>query len=99
MTEEIDRLEEKLAFQEDAPKPQAQARSGVLVPAAAVRRTEGRNVLFVLNEGRVERRAVPVSEFNGTTILVESGLAPGERVVVDPPAGLVDGDAVREKNQ
>ena len=89
----------KVAFQEDAPKPQAQARSGVLVPAAAVRRTEGRNVLFVLNEGRVERRAVPVSEFNGTTILVESGLAPGERVVVDPPAGLVDGDAAREKNQ
>ena len=89
----------KVAFQEDAPTEQMQQRRGVLVPAAAVRNVDGRNVLFVARDGRVERRVVPASEFNNATKLVESGLAPGERVVVDPPPGLVDGEAVREKKE
>jgi RND family efflux transporter MFP subunit len=89
----------KVAFQEDAPPQQARERTGVLVPAAAVRSANGRNVLFVVRDGRAERRALPVSEFNNATILVESGLAAGERVVVDSSMDLVDGAAVREKNE
>lgn len=89
----------KVAFQEDTQPNKERERTGVLVPGAAVRDNEGRSVLFVVREGRVERRAVPVAEFNNDTILVESGLSAGERVVVDPPVDLLDGDAVREKSQ
>mgnify|MGYP000438131819 CR=1 FL=1 len=72
--------------------------AGVLVPAAAVRRSGERDVVFVVTEGRVERRAVAQTGFGDKTVRVTGGLSAGETVVLDPPADLEDGDAVKEKN-
>ena len=86
----------KVAFQEsgEAPGPG----SGVLVPAAAVRRSEGRDVVWVVDNGQVERRAVSVGEKRGADVLLASGLVAGEAVVVEGPDDLADGSLVKEKN-
>jgi RND family efflux transporter MFP subunit len=63
----------------------------VLVPPAAVR--DGR--VFVVRQQVVERRTVELGIEGPRAVEVRHGLARGEAVVLDPPAGLVDGQAVR----
>ena len=71
------------------------AAGALLLPESAVRREAGRDVVFVVEGDRVERRAVALGAASGGRIEVRSGLAPGERVVVDPPPELADGTPVR----
>jgi RND family efflux transporter MFP subunit len=65
------------------------------VPKAAVRTLDGRTVVFVANGDRVERRAVSVGDENAGQVDVLSGLRAGERVVLDAPATMKDGDKVK----
>lgn len=65
--------------------------AAVLVPGSAVR--EGR--VFVLRDGTVQARAVRLGVQGPRQTEIREGLAVGERVVLDPPAGLADGQAVR----
>jgi multidrug efflux pump subunit AcrA (membrane-fusion protein) len=51
--------------------------------------------VFVHAGERVERRAVTVGQTVGADREILAGLRHGERVVVAPPPGLEDGDAVR----
>jgi multidrug efflux pump subunit AcrA (membrane-fusion protein) len=67
----------------------------VVVPKAAVRSADGHSIVFVLKDDRVERRAVSVGLENGDQVELVSGVSAGERVVVDGPATLKDGDKVR----
>jgi RND family efflux transporter MFP subunit len=79
------------------PKPAGAAppaASGVLVPAEAVRSDEGGPAIFVYADGRVERRSVTLGPDGAGLRRVLSGLRDGERVVLTPPATLVDGQAV-----
>jgi RND family efflux transporter MFP subunit len=69
--------------------------TGVLVPPETVRAEGGGSVAFVYVDGRVERRAVTLGAGVGGQRRVVSGLREGERVVLAPPAGLRDGQAVR----
>lgn len=71
------------------------APAGVLVPAAALREGNGEMHVFVLNQDRVARRPVRVGSSRANARQVLEGLRGGERVVLDPPAGLADGDRVR----
>jgi HlyD family secretion protein len=88
----------KVAFQEAETEPaDKSAADGISVPAAAIRRGQGRDYVLVVRDGRVERRAVALGgERNGGRV-VTSGLAPGEAVVVEGPPDLADGAEVREK--
>jgi multidrug efflux pump subunit AcrA (membrane-fusion protein) len=56
-------------------------------------------VVFVLRDDRVERRAVAAGATTGDAVEVLSGLRPGDRVVLDPPADLADGERVRPRPQ
>jgi RND family efflux transporter MFP subunit len=87
----------KVSFLRDEPTgPQAsQTSSRVLVPKAAVRTADGRKIVFVLKQDRVERRAVSVGLEQGDQVEVLSGVTVGERVVVDGPQTLKDGDKVK----
>jgi HlyD family secretion protein len=86
----------KVSFLKDAPAPgQALAAPRVVVPKAAVRSADGHAIVFVLKDDRVERRAVSVGLENGDQVELVSGVSAGERVVVDGPATLKDGDKVR----
>jgi RND family efflux transporter MFP subunit len=67
----------------------------LLVPRAAVRAEGEGGVVFVVRGDRVERRAVSLGGAAGDRVEVASGLRAGERVVIEPPEGLADGDRVR----
>jgi RND family efflux transporter MFP subunit len=64
----------------------------VLVPPCAVR--DGREV-FVVEKEVAHRRAVEVAVQGPRATEIRRGLAAGEAVVLDPPAALQDGQAVR----
>ena len=63
----------------------------VLIPGSALR--EGH--VFTVEDGRVRRRAVVAGVQGPTVTEIRSGLAAGAVVVLSPPAGLADGQAVR----
>jgi RND family efflux transporter MFP subunit len=86
----------KVAFHETGGGTNTANRT-VMVPKTAVQSQEGRDVVFVVQNGRAERRAVTVSSTGGDEAVIGAGIAAGERVVVDSPAGLSDGAAVKEK--
>jgi RND family efflux transporter MFP subunit len=68
----------------------------VLVSKRAVRRQDGRDVVWVVNHGRIERRAVTLGNAKADDVVVLAGLAAGEKVVVEGPENLKAGDRVRE---
>jgi hypothetical protein len=58
---------------------------------------DGKDVVFVYDDGVVERRAVSVSERRNEQATVTAGLTGGERVVIDPSESLSDGARVKER--
>lgn len=68
----------------------------LLVPESAVFRRGGLMGVFVVEEGRARLRWVATGETSGGMTEIRSGVAGGERVVLEP-AGLTDGAAVVEK--
>ena len=66
----------------------------VLIPKDAVRKDDGRDVVFVLTGDKVERRAVTLSVSEGEDAIVTAGIEGGESVVVKGPPDLEDGDQV-----
>jgi RND family efflux transporter MFP subunit len=86
----------KVAFLETNGAPTA-AVGAVLVPKNALQNQDGHDVVFAVQNGRVERRAVTVSDTQGDDAVLSAGLTAGEKVIVNPPAGLKDGAAVKEK--
>jgi phage gp45-like len=68
----------------------------VLVPKAAIRQQDGRDVVLVVQGGRAERRAVTVASTSANETEINAGLAAGERVVVEGPSDLTDGTIVKE---
>jgi RND family efflux transporter MFP subunit len=79
----------------EAPDAPAQAR--LLAPKNALRASGDVSVVFVVHGDRVERRAVKVGLDDGGQVEITSGLSPGDKVVVDPPATLADGTRVKER--
>lgn len=65
------------------------------VPKAAVKTVDGRTIVFVVRDERVERRAVRAGPSGDDTVELLSGVSAGERVVVDAPSTLKDGDRIR----
>ena len=88
----------KVAFLGAPTEQPATGRAAVVVPRAAVRRVGDKDVVFVVKEGTVERRAIGLSAARGDEAVVLSGLAAGERVVIEGPADLKDGDKVAVKD-
>ena len=68
----------------------------VTVPKSAVRKDDGKDVVWVVQTGRLERRAVSVGSTKGNEVTVAAGLSAGEKVVTEGPAKLVGGSRVRE---
>lgn len=83
-----------VAFLEDEPRAPRAAATQLSIPADAARSLDGRDVIFVVRGDRVERRTVRLGAAVGSQVGVVSGLAAGERIVIDGPADLADGDRV-----
>ena len=78
--------------------PESGTASGaVVVSKAAVRQDGGRAVVFVVRDGRAERRTLTTSGTLDQEVTITTGVAAGERVVVEGPTTLADGTRVREK--
>ncbi|MCA9286531.1 MAG: efflux RND transporter periplasmic adaptor subunit [Phycisphaerales bacterium] len=85
----------KVAFR-SAEEPETGQAPTILLPAAAVSSRDGRDVVWVLRDGKVERRAVTIGERRNDQATILAGLNGGERVVVDAPPTLTDGASVKE---
>jgi HlyD family secretion protein len=87
----------KVAFLGPEP-PADQARiPRAVVPRAAIREEGGSQVVYVLREGRAERRVVRLGQASGNEQEVIGGLADGDKVVVKGLDGLKDGQRVQQK--
>jgi RND family efflux transporter MFP subunit len=84
----------KVAFRDNGGAP---ASHMVLVPKNSVLNRDGHDVVFIVRSGRAERRAVTVSDTQNDDSALSAGVTAGEKVVVDAPADLKDGMAVKEK--
>jgi HlyD family secretion protein len=88
-----------VAFLSDARPERANGGGGppakpvVMIPAAAVH--EG--AVFVVLDGRAVRRPVKTGATSGSSVRIEDGLIGGEDLIPNPPAGLKDGDKIRQK--
>jgi len=69
--------------------------AGVLVPASAIRMQGDSETLFVLNGGRAQLRTLKLGQAYSDLRQVLDGVRSGERVILEPPAGLQDGDTVQ----
>lgn len=70
----------------------------VAVPNAALTVRDGRNGVFVIENGVARFRPVETGLATATEVAILSGLEPGEMIVAGPPGALrtlADGDAVR----
>ncbi len=84
----------KVAFLSE-PKADQGSKPMVTVHPSAIVTREDRKVAFRLREDRVERVPVEVGGSIGSLIEVKKGLAPGDRVVLNPAEGLAPGDRVQ----
>jgi hypothetical protein len=83
----------KVAFLsgEHSPTPSAPR---IMVPDQATVSRDGRRVVFVLRQDRAVQTAIEAgASANGLTE-VRTGIAPGDRVILNPPDDLQDGARV-----
>ena len=70
--------------------PQAVA----FIPKSAVRSDSSSSFVFLVRDGKVQRRAVSLGVDRGTDIAVLAGVSPGDTLVVKGPESLHDGERV-----
>lgn len=90
----------KVAFLEEE-KPAANAKGKekapqavAYIPKTAVRSDSSASFVYLLRDGKVERRAVSLGMDRGTDVAVLAGVTPGDSLVVKGPENLRDGDKV-----
>lgn len=88
----------KVRFLDDRPA-QSAATAGprIRVPSSAVQRVGGESYVWIVNGGRVERRAITVGAENDGQAEVLAGVRGGEELVSPVVEGLEDGAKVRLK--
>ena len=86
----------KVAFHETATN--AAISRAVLVPKSSVHNEDGLDIVFVVQNGKAERRAVTLADTQGDDAVLSAGVTSGEKIVINSPVGLVDGVAVKETN-
>jgi RND family efflux transporter MFP subunit len=90
----------KVAFlEEDKPAPKEKGKDKgpqpvAYIPKSAVRSDSAASFVFLVREGKVERRAVSLGLDRGTEVAVLAGVSPGDSLVVKGPESLHDGDKV-----
>ncbi|MGE5235426.1 MAG: efflux RND transporter periplasmic adaptor subunit [Acidobacteriota bacterium] len=87
----------KVAFLAE-PEPEGRgATPRAIIPRVAVRDDGGRPCVFLVVDGRLERRVVTLGNDRGTDVEVLGGVDDGDRVVVAGPSELRDGERVKVK--
>lgn len=84
----------KVAFLSE-PRADQGGKPMITVQPGAIVTRKDRKVAFRLREDRVEMVPVEVGDAIGGQVEVKGGLAPGDRVVLNPPENLAAGDRVQ----
>jgi HlyD family secretion protein len=86
----------KVAF--EGPDEKVETKKGpevkAFIPKTAVHSDSGASYVFLVKDGKLERRAVTLGLDRGTDIAVMAGILPGDPLVVKGPENLKDGDKV-----
>jgi len=90
----------KVAFLENekpAPKDKGKDKGPqpvAFIPKGAVRSDSNASFVFLVRDGKVERRAVSLGMDRGTDVAILAGVTPGDSLVVKGPESLHDGDKI-----
>jgi RND family efflux transporter MFP subunit len=90
----------KVTFLSDEPVKKVDANAPViaaLLPTDALHDENGKKIVFLVKNDKLERRAVAVGSTQGTQTEILSGIVAGDAVVVKGPANMQDGLAVQIK--
>ena len=68
------------------------------VPSAAIVTRNGSKIVFVAKQGKVIARTIETGQTYGGVVEVRSGVEMGDAVVLTPPEGMADGDAIKLKS-
>ena len=88
----------KVAFLSDQPpadKNKTDAKA--MIPTAAVHKEDGKPVVFLVRDGKVERRAVSLGREHGSDVEVLAGISPGETLVTKGADAIHEGQEVEIK--
>jgi HlyD family secretion protein len=72
----------------------AEATGAVAIPAAAVLRVDGTDVVWVVREGRARRTPVTIGVQGPDLVQIVAGVLPGDRVVVSGADQVSEGEQV-----
>ena len=73
--------------------------NAIVVPSSALFRQQGEWSVFVVADGRAERRKVRIGRNNGTQAQVLAGLKKGEAVILFPSSDITDGTRVERRRE
>jgi RND family efflux transporter MFP subunit len=89
-------LSATVLFLPDAAETSQAQEKGVFVPAAAVQGSGQDKFVWLLDQDRIRKTAISTDgEPEEGLVAIKTGLAGGERVIIDPTPGLKDGDQVK----
>ena len=89
----------KVAFLSAAPQPGKNAGSDAraIIPKSAVRNDGGKQIVYLVRDQKLERRAVSLGAERGSDVEIMAGLVPGDKLVVGGADKLHEGQAVEVK--
>jgi RND family efflux transporter MFP subunit len=89
----------KVAFLSAAPAPgrSTGSEARALVPKSAIRNDGGKQIVYLVRDQKLERRAVSLGAERGSDVEILAGLVPGDKLVVSSADKLHEGQAVEVK--
>lgn len=88
----------KVAFLSDQPTAEGKAPvAKAIIPQNVVRKEGDAPVVWLVKDGKIERRAVTLGVEHGSDVEVMAGVSPGDSLVLRGPEGLHEGEAVEIK--
>lgn len=87
----------KIDFDVDVDILLGQASNVIKVPAEAIRTAKGdKNYIYIVENGVVKEREVIIGLQSDMEVEIKKGAVPGEKVILNPSASIVDGTVVKE---
>ena len=86
----------KVTFLGDEPKEKSGAAPpAALVSSDAIRDDGGKSIVYLVKDGKLERRAITTGNTRGDQTEILAGLRPGDVVVTKSPSPLKDGEEIQ----